>query len=240
MASNLAGATCIGQHSVCILRAAKLDADCSPRGGADSGIITTGIVTMTASPDIEEGTQFEPKTGCGDIGWTYEEADRIKRFNLSGEILFHDWELMEVLFGGALILGGAGSDYPGKVIGWAAPSFTDAPTSGVYLEVITKNVGQGVGDCSSATTAFPTYQAHAFGKVRLAPGDRTFENDVASVTFTGKATSNPNLFDGPWNDYPGVGYMPNKPYMTWGYSTDEYNAIAALASCGYKTLPAAS
>ena len=85
---------CIGQRNVCILRAAKLDDDCSPLGGADSGVVTVGIVTMTASAEIEEGTIAEPKTGCGDIAFTVADPDILKRYNVTGEILFHDVEMM--------------------------------------------------------------------------------------------------------------------------------------------------
>jgi hypothetical protein len=240
MATNLAGDICIGQFNVCLLRAARLDADCKPSGGVDSGIITPGIVNMTASPDIEEGTVFEPKNGCGKIAWTYEEPDVVKRYNLSGNFIFHDWEMMELLFGGNVINGRSGGPYPGKVIGYARPRFDDPPTTGVYIEVITKNSGEGVGDCTSETGGFPPYTGHIFGKVRLTPGERSFENDVAQVAFTGKATSNPNLFDGPWNDYPGAGYAPNSPYFEVGYSQAEYEAIEALARCGYQTLPMGS
>lgn len=236
----LPGDVCIGQRNVCVLRAAKLDTDCSPLGGANSGIVTVGIVTMTASPEIEEGTVAEPKTGCGDIAFTVSDPDVIKRYNLTGEILFHDWEMMEVLFGGTLVLGKGGGPYAGQTIGWASPGPDSAASNGVYLEVITENVGQGFGDCASAVGGFVPYSGHIFGKVTLVPGDRTFENDVANVAFTGKAFQNPNLFDGPWNDYTGAGYIPKSPYVTAGYSLAEYNAILATAGCSYVTLPAAS
>jgi len=245
MATNLAGGICIGQHSVCILRAAILDTDCSPRGGADSGVTTLGIVTMTASPDIEEGTVFEPKTGCGDIGWTYEEPSRTKRVNLTGDLLFHDFEMMKVLFGGQLIIGSAASDFATDVIGWAESNFTETAPPAVYLEVIAKNVGQGVGDCSVGGIEVPYATGHIFGKAKLTLGDRTFENDVANVSFTGTSTSNPALFNGPWNDYPGQSstgnpYIPNSPRVQVAYSAAEYEVIRATAGCGFQALPAGS
>jgi hypothetical protein len=245
MATNLAGGgVCIGAHDACLLRVARLDTDCSPLGGADSGIITAGIVTMTASPDIEEGTLLEPKTGCGDIGFTVEQPSRTKRVNLTGDLLFHDDEMMELLFGGSLIIGKGTSDFPTDVIGWAEPDINDPAPDPVYLEVITRLSARGAGECSTGGVAVPYAQGHIFGKARLTLGDETFENDVRNVSFTGVSTSNPALFDGPWNDWPGLTngspYIPTSPRVKVKYSREEYEAIADLAGCGYLTLPAGS
>lgn len=242
MATNLAGGVCIGQLNACVVRVAKLDADCTPTGGADSGYVTAALATLSAEPDIEEGTRFEPKNACGELMFTYEQDSRIKRYNLSGEFFFFDWEMLKLLFGGDLVLGAAGGPFAGKVIGHAMPNYTVNPTSGVYLEVITQAVVEGAGDCQqpAAAAAYPSYIGHIFGKVRLTPGSRTFENDVARVTFTGVATNNPLLTNGPWNDYPGAGYIPNSPYTQVGYSAAQYNTILGTVGCGYQTLPAGS
>lgn len=241
MASALPGDICVLQRNVCLIRIAKLDADCSPTGGADGGIVSAGIVSMTASPEIEEGTIAEPKNGCGRIMATVSDPDIIKRYNITaGEIATHDVEMMYLLFGGELVVGKAGGSYPSLNIGWASPNTLSGARTGVYLEVITQQFGEGLGDCTSLAANFPPYVGHIFGKVLAIPGDRAFENDVANITFTGKAFQNPSLYDGPWNDYPGTGYAKNSPYQTVGYSAAEYNAILAVSGCGYVTLPAGS
>jgi len=237
MASNLPGDICVGQHSVCIVRAAKLAPGCAPLGGTDSGFITTGIITATASPELQEGRTLEPLLGCGDTAWTYEERDRIRRYTLSGELAFFDHELMEVLFGGTLIVGGAQSDFVGDVIGWAAPNYTDEPAPDVYLEFIVKTAARGVGECSSGGAAFPAAVGHIFGKAALVPGDSTFSAEAATVNFNGTSTANPALSNGPWGDWPGVETIPASGHVQVSYSFDEYDAIAELAACGYATLP---
>lgn len=240
MPSNLPAAVNVGQFRACVVRVAKLDTDCTPLGGNSSGYVTTGLITMTATPEVEEGTVFEPKTACGRIAYTFAGEDIIKRWNLSGEFVFFDPEADEVLFGGSTIVGGAGSDFATDVIGWASPG-PDAPTNnGVYLEVITQAAAEGAGDCVTSSGGFPTWVGHIFGKVKLIVGERVFEDDVARRTFTGKAVSNPALFDGPWNDYPGSGYIPNTPYLYVGYSDAEYELILAEAAPGYADLPAGS
>jgi hypothetical protein len=240
MASNLPADVNIGQFAACLIRVAKLDTDCTVLGGADSGWVSTGLVTLTATPDIEEGTVFEPKTGCGDIAFTYERADKVKRWNLSGELIFFDPEGAEVMFGGSVIVGKAGTDYAGKVIGWNSPGPSDPANNGVYLEIISQGVGEGAGDCITSGGGFPTYFGHIFGKAKLTPGERTFEDDVARFAFTGKATQNPALYDGPWNDFPGEGGIASTPYLYVGYSADEFAAILADAAPGYALLPVGS
>jgi hypothetical protein len=241
MASNLPGGTCIGQHSVCLLRASKLDSDCSPFGGADSGIVTIGIVTLTATPDIEEGVVIEPKNGCGTIAYTYTEEDKIKRWNLTGELVYHDWEAFLILFGGRQVVGAAGGTYAGMNIGHTPPDYTTtAQRNGVYLEVITRAVSAEAGDCAAAVGGHTPYVGHIFPKVKLYPGEQTFAEGARNVPFTGTAVRNPNIFNGPWNDWVGTGYVPAEPYTTVGYSQAQYDAMLAVADCGFQTLPAAS
>lgn len=237
---NLAGGVAIGQLNACVVRAARLDADCSPTGGANGGIVTAGLVTLNADPDIEEGTVFEPKNACGDIMFTYEQEDKIKRYNFTGEFGFHDYEMMALLFGGTTILGKAGGDFAGEVIGYADRLYSAPPRNGVYLEIITDAIYAGSGECVAADGGTPAAVGHIFGKVKLQRGASNFANEVKLLTFTGKGTNNPNLFDGPWNDYPGAGYIPNSPYVEVGYTQAEYDAILAKVADGYQTLPAGS
>lgn len=240
MATNLAGGICIGELQACVVRAAALDADCTPTGGTNGGLVTAGLVTLTADPDIEEGTLYEQKNACGDILFTYQKDDVVKKYNLSGEFGFADFEMMALLFGGTTILGKVGGPFAGKVIGFADRLYTAARRNGVYLEVITTTVGQGVGDCSMGATAIPAAIGHIFGKVKLVPGAQNFADDVKRVAFTGKGVNNPNLFDGPWNDYPGTPYVPNSPHIEVAYSQSQYDAILATVHCGYADIAVGS
>lgn len=242
MATNLVGPVCIGELNACVLRAARLGADCHPSGGADSGIVTAALVTLTADPDIEAGQVFEPKNGCGSIMYQLRLEDRIKGYNLSGTFVFFDFEMMALLFGGNTILGAAAGWAAGKVIGYSDRLFSAAPRNGTYLEVIRQVVTPDSGDCVQTTgTPGPAAAGHIFGKVKLVPGSMTFENDVATLAFTGYATNNNWLANGPWNDYPGAGYVPNAAHSEVLYSAAQYAAITALIGCGFsQNLPAGS
>lgn len=241
MATNLAGGVCIGELQACIVRVAALDSDCAPTGGVNGGIVTAGLVTLTADPDVETGTVYEQKNACGDLLFTYEKDDVVKRYNISGEFGFSDFEMMALLFGGTTILGKAAGTFAGKVIGFADRLYTAAQRNGVYLEVITTAIAEGSGNCVMPGTAVAPYAiGHIFGKAKLTPGSLNFADDIKRVAFTGKSTNNPNLYNGPWNDYPGAGYITNSPHVAVGYTETEYNTIAATVQCGYRDLPTGS
>lgn len=241
MPSNLPSPTTnLGEVGVCLFRIARLNANCSPLGGNGSGYVTAGIADMTATPDVEEGVVIQPKNGCGVTVYKINRQDRILGFNISGNMWFFDDEGMFQMFGGTAVLGRAGGSFVGKTIGWAAPNYDAAASNGVYLEVITQRVAEGAGDCVTSGAGFPTHTGHIFGKVRLNPGEIAFQEEAIQLPFTGKALSNPNLYNGPWNDYPGAGYIPNSPYVRVGYTAAEYAAIVANVSAGADDLPTGS
>lgn len=240
MASALPGDICVGQHSVCLIRVANLDPDCTTQGGADSGFVSTGIISATATPEVIDGASFEPLTGCGDIAWAYETRSQIRRWNLSGELTYFDHEAMSILFGGSLIVGAASTPFVGKNIGWASPFYTDTvDADNLYVEFITLTAGKGVGDCGNIGTPFPVAVGHIFPKAQLIPGERTFEFDAATLSFEGSSVNNPLAGNGPWNDWPGVGNIPNSGYIQVSYSSAQYAQILAGAAvnCGFQTVP---
>lgn len=230
----------IGLTGVCLFRVARLNADCSPLGGNGSGFVTAGIIDFTATPDIEEGTVIAPTTGCGVTAYRKVRPDRFNGYNISGNLVFFDDEGSFQMFGGSVIYGAAGGDFAGEVIGWAAPNYDSPNTNGVYLEVISERVAEGAGDCISSGGGRPLYVGHIFGKVLLVPGELSLQDGAINMPFSGKATANPNLYDGPWNDFPGLGYIPSAPVVRIGYTQAEYDAILADVAAGSADLPAGS
>ena len=240
MASNIAGGVNIGELGACVVRAARLGANCTPVGGVNGGIVTAGLVTMTRDPQIEEGTRYEPKSACGATLFTYERDDKILRQNLSGEFGFSDFEMMALLFGGDVVLGKVGGDFAGEVIGYYDPLYNAPPRNGAYLEVITTAIEEGAGSCVASDGGAPVAIGHIFGKTKLRMGSSTYADAVINVAFAGTGTNNPNLFDGPWDDWPGAGYVPNSSYIKVGYTQAEYDAILAAVTVGYVDLPTGS
>ena len=230
----------IGITGVCVMRLASLDSDCKPAGGNGSGFVTAGIVDVTLTPDITEGTTIAPENGCGTVVYRKVRQDKIAGYNISGNVWFHDPEHKFLMFGGTLIYGAAGGDYENEVIGHADPNYDAADQNGVYLEFITERIAEGAGDCISAAGGRPSYEGHILGKVLMAPGEISLQNDAIQLPFTGKVSGNPALYDGPWNDWPGEGYIPTSPHVSIGYDTDEYEAILATVAAGVQDLPTGS
>lgn len=230
----------IGFTGVCLIRIANLDSTCAPSQGNSSGFVTAGIADFTATPDIEEGQTIAPTNGCGTVVYRKVRQDRLNGYNLQGNLWFFDAEGMYTMFGGGTITGASGGDYENEVIGWYSRNYDSAEDNGVYLEVIGQRIAEGAGDCVSAAGGRPTYQGFIFGKVLLTPGELSLSDDALQLPFTGKASANPSLYDGPWNDYPGDGYIPNAPIVMIQYDTDEYETILASAGAGLADLPTAS
>ena len=248
MATALAGSQAIGQYDVCILRAGRLNADCSPYYGSNGGIITAGIVDMTASAELKAGANVELENGCGELLLNVAKRDRVKFRNLSGSFGLFDYEMMEILFGGHLIHGAAGTDFAGEVIGWGEPGIDDDDPNPCVLEVIVKNAGKGLGACQTpgSSTDYPTYTGYIFPKCALTFGERSFAQGGQTLTFTGKSEQNPNYGSGPWRDWDNTAaevFPTTSPMVMVGY--DNLAAILATsglseARVGYVSTPAAS
>lgn len=181
-----------GQLQACILRVARLGADCVPLSGANDIITTAGMVSVAATAESEEATNFEQKNGCGAVAWQAEEGCAVlRRYTLAMELATFDYELLEILTGGSLILGGddAPEEWQGKVIGFADPGADTSCPNGVSLEVFTKAT-YNTGSCSPVGSGKPLFVRHIFPRAFFIPGDRTFENDVATASLSGTATPN--------------------------------------------------
>lgn len=193
--------TIIGQYQACVLRAVRLDDDCTPLTGTSAAALTTGLATLTVDPEIEEGDVFEPKNACGDIMFSVRDCDRIKRLNIDLELLVWDFEFLELLTGASLVVGATGGTFENNVIGLEYPGFADAGCpNGASLEIWTKTAS-GSSQCSGSGGAL--YMRTLLPKVNLQFGSRTFEGDVANVTLSGYSEHNPNWGTGAYADWPG-------------------------------------
>lgn len=245
MATALAGGQAIGQYDVCVMRVGRLGADCAPVYGANGGIITMALVDATASPELRTGEPAELENGCGEFLVNVQRQDKVKSRTLSGTLGLFDWEMFEIMFGGSLVIGAAGTDYSGEVIGWAEPGPDSADRNPVVVEFIVKNAAKGLGACQTpgSTTDYPAYTGYIFPKCTLTLGERAFAKGVHTVTFTGKSEPNPNFGSGPWRDWDnmaGVGTFPTgSPMVTVSYDVLPLNGLSA-ADVGFVSTPAAS
>ena len=226
MASN--NVTCIAERSACVLRATRLGSDCTPLTGATDGALTTAIATINLSPDVEEGTRYEPKDACGRILYSASDPDIVKRYNITIDLHMVDFELYELLTDGQLLLGKTGTTWDGQVVGVSAPGATTAQGYGVGLEIWTKTASD-TGVCGPASTN-PPYIRHVLPRVMLRPADRTFEGAAATNSFAGTAEANLSWDEGPWGDWMAEDPMPaDSPWVRF------YDDTVPASSCGFVT-----
>lgn len=193
-----ANVACIGQYQACALRAARLSADCTPLASANNIVTTAGLVTMTATPDVEEGTKYEPKNGCGSIPWTAEGEDIIKRWNLDIQLILWDFELIEILTGAALIIGDSGTTWPSKNIGFESRGPNADVFAGASLEIWSRNSKSG-GPCGPVGEN-PPYTRHIFPRTKLRLAERTFADEAAVLRLQGWSGPNSEWGEGPVSD----------------------------------------
>ena len=193
-----------GQLQACILRVIRLGAGCVPQSGSTDIVTTAALASVQATPDTEEAETFEQKNGCGAIAWQAEEGcDKLKRFNLTVELATFDYELLELMTGGTLIMADAvdaPAAWQGKVIGLADPGNDTSCPDGVSVEIFTKAAYQ-TGTCTALGADTPQYVRHIFPRAYFTPGDRNFENDIAVARLTGWSTPNPAWLTGVTDDW---------------------------------------
>lgn len=205
--------TCTPQVNACVIRVTRLEADGSPDAGASNAYVSDALVTMTVTPEIEEGEEFIQKNGCGIPCVNYKAPDTIKRLTVELTLCTPDPRLHEILSGGTVLT-------DGEAIGWAMPALAaEIAPNGVSIELWAERVG----DDGQPDPDFP-YAWWLFPRVKLTPGARTFEFGPLSSPFTGTGYENPQYLDGSEGDWP----VASDKAMQW-IPTD----TIPTASCAY-------
>jgi hypothetical protein len=88
----------------CALRLARLDISGLTPAGATNGYISNNLITLSATPDIEEGTDHSSPNACGDDAFPVKDRPKTKRYNLAMTLEVKDPEITELLTSNPLIL----------------------------------------------------------------------------------------------------------------------------------------
>lgn len=224
----MADVVCVGQHQPCIIRATRLDTDCTPLDGATDGAILAAIVDLTLTPEMKDAVYLEPEDACGNVVFVTETPPRLKRYTVALNLITSGFEARELLTDGALIVGDVTSPWSGKSIGLAAPGLTTTPKPGVGLEIWVQATAEGAsGPCGGDDTN-PPWVRHVLPRVTLHEAARTFNNEVSNYSFEGTAFANP-VFGDPYSDFPGVTVPTNSPHYEF------FDTGVPTAECGYVT-----
>lgn len=205
----------------CAVRLALLDGSGVPDPGAANLYVSKQVVLMTVAPNLEKGVDLTQKTGCDEIDFAYKGQDQLKEWTMGITFTTPDPDLVYLLAGGAKIT------KAGKTIGYGSPAIgTIGNSNGVCLEGWTKNIK---GNTLDGT--YP-YLRWVFPKTTWVHGEKRFDNTPITHPFTGEGFENPNIYDGPANDFPDV----NESYRSMTYFADtslpttQCQAVALAAS----------
>lgn len=179
-ASSIAGAA---------IRVTRLNADGTLAEGEESSYVMESFISVSFTPEYEEGDEFVQKDANGNVCVTYRAPDTLKRVNLEVAICNPDPEFTELTSGGELLTDSTTEES----VGYAAPLVgQNATPNGVALEVWSKAIKGGK---PSATNPFWHW---IFPYVILRPsGDRVIENGLLANTFEGWGLGNAGFDTGP-------------------------------------------
>lgn len=222
-------ANCFGSAQVCAIRVARLNSACTFVEGANNAVATSAIVKVGSTPEYAQGEEFFMKNGCGQVCISSKVIDQIKRVNLSLELCTRDPALVELLSGASLITDST------DIIGYSRRGIGAAAPDPVSVEIWTKAVSAN-NTCSA--TGVDSYASARWWRViwpkaTFTLGDVSFANEIATLTLSGFGESNPNFYDGPFNDVP--------TGITLDTTSPEHMFLDLVGpptlACGYTTAP---
>lgn len=169
------------------IRVTKLNADGTTMVGASASYVTRAVISLSMTPEYEDGDEFVQKNAGGEVCVTFKAPDTLKRVSLEIAICNPDPEFTEMISGGALL------SASGKSIGWAAPETgADATPNGVAIEMWSRAIVNG----KPATSQPYWHWIFPYAQLRQG-GDRTIENDILATAFEGYGVGNIGFGDGP-------------------------------------------
>lgn len=170
-----------------VIRVTKLNANGTIAAGASASYVTKSFISVSMTPEYEDGDEFVQKNAGGEVCVTFKAPDTLKRVAMEIAICNPDPEFTQMVAGGDLLT------LAGQSAGYAAPAVgTNANPNGVAVEVWSRAI---VGGKPAATNP---YWHWVFPYVTLRQsGDRTIENDILATAFEGYSLGNSGFASGP-------------------------------------------
>lgn len=205
-ASSIAGAA---------IRVTSLNSDGSLATGASASyVLTSDLISVSFTPEYEEGDEFVQKGADGTVCTSFKAPDTLKRVTLEVAVCNPDPEFAHKLAGGELLTQG------GQSVGYAAAQVgVDGNPNGVAIEVWSRAIQNGKPASNNP------YWRWVFPYVVARPsGDRVIENGILANTYEGWGVGNAEFDDGPTGDWP---FISDRAYQYARVAT------APIGSKGY-------
>lgn len=176
-------ASVTGSH----IRITRLTSSGSLLVGPSASYVTKQFVSLSITPEYEDGDEFSQKSASGTVCVSFKTADTLKRVTLQVALCNPDPEFTEMASGGKLL------SKAGKSIGWAAPAIgVDALPNGIAVEVWSKAISGGK---QSGTDPYWHWLV-PYATLRSS-GDITIENGITATAFEGWGVGNAGFGSGP-------------------------------------------
>lgn len=183
---------CGVSFGVCVARVTRVNAEGEVSGISDNSYVTDSITSVSVTPNIEAGTQFSQRNGCGCKVASFRANDTFNQFDFTISNAKLEPGLMALMLGSNTIVDG--SDVVGQAFLGALECDEDEPA--VAFEFWTKHI---VG---SGPDSIHPWIHWVFPKTVWQLGDNTFEEGIALPTLTGFSRTNTAWGDGPYGDGP--------------------------------------
>lgn len=221
---------CRTTMSICALRAARVDSTGAPVRSSETGAwaVARGIGKVTYTPNILTGDDIAELDGCGGLAVVRKYPDRLKRFDITLEMIVESPEMVELLVASTLLTSG------GAAVGYADLVDVDCGTTASVNEGCSLEAWVEQWNC--AVPFGQQYARHVFPWTFLKPDARTLQKGPNHFTAKGFAVANSNFGAGPFNDLtPLVG-------ITTPHAVLDDTALPSVGSgdCGYITTPAST
>lgn len=175
-----------------LIRVTRLKSDGTFMTGASASYLMKSFVSLSFTPEYEDGDEITQKAADGTVCVTYVAPDTLKGVSLEIAICNPDPEFTEILAGGTLLSSG------GQNEGWAAPQTgVNATPFGAAVEVWSLAIQNG------KPAANKRYWHWVFPYViARQSGDRVIENGLLANTFEGSGAGNSAFGAGPGGLWP--------------------------------------
>lgn len=197
----------IGARAV---RISRLDEDGTPDYGNAVGafLVRGGISTFEHGFEVEEGSNIFDRDAAGNACVIRKREDTVKWTTFTLTLCRDDPRLTEIiLHGGATLLTDEG-DYPmGRGIIAGAGCGEAAASNGVCIEL-----WSDLWDCNAPKADWP-YSRAVLPRAYLTPQGYTREDGTSLPIYQGFAQANPQIGNGPFDDFDVVGDLSDLIYF---------------------------
>lgn len=216
-------ATCVTPIKASVIRLIKLDSCGVPVTGASSAVVTfNGFISVSVTPDYEEGTEFVQKRADGSLCVVDKDPNELKRVGLEVEVCTMDPDFQVIASGERLLTTSAPVSGTGVAYG-------EGPLTARFSLELWQPIS-GAGACTPDGTQ--QYVYWLFGNVgNTMVGDFTFENDVFTYSFSAETKSWSTLWPlriGALSTGLGTNTLQTSEHFLWNITTTP----PPVASCG--------